>query len=81
MNKLLAVAKWFGKLGSEDDAGTVPSSTRWIAILLALYTGIMVGTIVDYVLWRTPNGPVVVGLAAAITALGFGTGYVQGKRN
>ena len=78
----MAMARWFGKLGAEDDAGTVPSSTRWIALWLGFLTGVLVGTIVDYVL-RIPNpqGPVVVGLAAAITALGFGTGYVQGKRN
>lgn len=80
MNKLLVVARWFGKLGAEDDAGTVPSSTRWIAIWLGFLTGVLVAVIVFYVLWRVPNGQVVAGLAACITALGFGTGYVQGKR-
>ncbi len=81
MDKFVAVFRWLGHLGAEDDAGTVPSSTRWIGLWLAFLTGVLVATITVYVLWRVPNGPVVVGLAAAITALGFGSGYAQGKRN
>jgi hypothetical protein len=81
MSKLLAFFGWVKKLGSEDDQGTVPSSTRWIAMVLAFLTASLVITTEYYVLWRNANGPVVGGLAACITALGFGTGYVQGKRN
>ena len=77
----MAMFRWFGKLGAEDDAGTIPSSTRWIGLWLAFLTGVMVFTIVKYVLGPNPQGPVVVGLAATITALGLGSGYAQGKRN
>jgi len=59
----------------EDDAGTVPSSTRWLATGLYGLLGLVVSGTVAYpfvCLWRgtVPDSTVIVALVGAITALG-----------
>lgn len=71
---------------SEDDAGTVTSSTRVLTLGLYLLMAAFTAATIAYVfvalhLSKNPDATVVGALVGGITACGASAGYMQGKRS
>lgn len=82
---LAGLVQWLVRMMAEDDAGAVPSSSRTIAIMLAIAACSLVGVIDFAIIYATLHGrsadaTMLAAVAGAIAPTLGGLAYVMGKR-